>query len=203
VGRLGDEGPADESFEIPRHRPPSISRAELNAVRAAVPTRFDGFVRRTRESLLDAQMRLRATIHKLAEWVRGAEITCDDSTRWPLRWPRRQLAIGSASSMRTSCGAPALSLNVFGGWTPLVERSGSRSSAARSPPRRLASTAGWPEPNLGQAGPPESTDRFGRHCRISDFAPGWHERWAATAPGVGSRGITRGRPAAESWRCRT
>jgi hypothetical protein len=44
VGRLGDEGPADEIFEIARHRPPSISRAKLDAVRAAVPTLFDGFV---------------------------------------------------------------------------------------------------------------------------------------------------------------
>jgi hypothetical protein len=42
VGRLGDEGPADEIFEIPRHRPPSISRANLG--RCAVPTLFDGFV---------------------------------------------------------------------------------------------------------------------------------------------------------------
>jgi hypothetical protein len=29
VGRLGDEAPADELFEIPRHRPPSISRRIL------------------------------------------------------------------------------------------------------------------------------------------------------------------------------
>jgi hypothetical protein len=42
VGRLGDEAPADEIFEIPRHRPPSISRANLG--RRAVPTLFDGFV---------------------------------------------------------------------------------------------------------------------------------------------------------------
>jgi hypothetical protein len=29
VGRLGDEGPADEIFEILRHRPPSISPRTL------------------------------------------------------------------------------------------------------------------------------------------------------------------------------
>jgi hypothetical protein len=44
VARLGGDGPVDEMFEIPRHRPLSISRANLDAVRAAVPILFDGFV---------------------------------------------------------------------------------------------------------------------------------------------------------------
>lgn len=44
MGRLGDEGPADETFEIPRHRPRSITRAKPDAVQAAVPTLFDEFV---------------------------------------------------------------------------------------------------------------------------------------------------------------
>jgi hypothetical protein len=37
MGSLDEEGPADELFEIPRHRPPSIARANLDALGAALP----------------------------------------------------------------------------------------------------------------------------------------------------------------------